>query len=51
MWALVLNFDTSISKNCGECKMQCMSNGFNISKMNDSTHMQMLIIQKMWNFH
>jgi hypothetical protein len=28
--------------------MQFVNNGFNTFKVNDSTHMQMLIIQKMW---
>jgi hypothetical protein len=37
---------TSISKNCGECKMQFVNSGFNTFKMNDSTHVQMLIIQE-----
>jgi len=35
MWDL-LGFETSISKNCDECKMQLISNGFNAFKMNDS---------------
>jgi hypothetical protein len=30
--------------------MQFVSNGFNTFKMNDSIHVQMLIIQKMWKF-
>ncbi len=38
---------TSIYKNCDECKMQLMSNAFNTFKVNDLTHMQMLIVQKM----
>jgi hypothetical protein len=29
MWNLPSFLYTSISKNCGECKMQSMSNGFN----------------------
>jgi hypothetical protein len=40
----MLNFDTSISKKCGECKMQFVNTGFNIFKMNDSICVQMLII-------
>jgi hypothetical protein len=47
MWDLP-SFYTYISKNYGECKMQLMSNGFNTFKMNDSIHMQMLIVQEMW---
>jgi hypothetical protein len=31
------NFYTFISKNCGECKMQFVNNGFNTFKVNDST--------------
>ncbi len=27
-----------------ECKMQLMNNGFNTFKMNDSTHVQMLMV-------
>jgi hypothetical protein len=30
--------------------MQLGNNGFNTFKMNDSTHVQMLIAQKMWDF-
>jgi len=42
------NFYTSISKNCSQCKMQLMSGGFNKIIMDDSTHVKMLIINKMW---
>jgi hypothetical protein len=28
--------------------MQLDSNGFNTFKMDDSTHVQMLVVQKMW---
>ncbi len=42
------NFYRSISKNCSECKMQLMSGGFNKIKMDDSIHVKMLIIKKMW---
>jgi len=31
--------------------MQLDNNGFNTFKMNDSTHVQMLIVQKMWGFY
>jgi hypothetical protein len=31
--------------------MQLDSNGFNTFKINDSTHVQMLIVQKMWSFY
>jgi hypothetical protein len=37
----------SISKKIDECKMQLMSNGLNIFKMNDPSHVQMLIVQEM----
>jgi hypothetical protein len=47
MWDL-FNFYPSISKSCDECKMQFVSYEFDIFKVNDSTPMQMLIIQKMW---
>jgi hypothetical protein len=30
--------------------MQCMNNGFNKLKVDDSTHVKMLIIQEMWKF-
>ncbi len=39
------SFYTYIYKNYGECKMQFMNNGFNTFKVNDSTHVQMLTIQ------
>jgi hypothetical protein len=42
------SFYTCISKNCDECKMQIMNNGFNTFKMYDWTHVQILIVQKMW---
>jgi hypothetical protein len=31
-----------------KCKMQFVSNGFNILKVNGSTHVHMLIIKDMW---
>ncbi len=34
-------------KKFNECKMQFMNNGFNTFKMNDSTYVQMLIIQEL----
>jgi hypothetical protein len=34
-------------KNHDECKMQFMSNEFKTFKLNDSTHVQKLIIQEM----
>jgi hypothetical protein len=37
--------------NYDECKMQFVNNGFNTFKMNDSTHVQMLIIQEMQKNH
>ncbi len=33
----MLSFYRFISKNCGECKMSFVNNGFNTFKMNDST--------------
>jgi len=47
----ITNFYTFIFENYDECKMQLDSNGFNAFKMNDSTHVQMLIIQKMWGLY
>jgi hypothetical protein len=41
------NINVKYNKFYGECKMQLISNGFNTFKMNDSTHVQMLIVQKM----
>jgi hypothetical protein len=31
--------------------MQLDSNGFNTFKMNDSIHVQMMIVQKMWGLY
>jgi hypothetical protein len=31
-----------------KCKMQLVSNGFNILKVNGLTHVHMLIIEEMW---
>jgi hypothetical protein len=31
-----------------KCNMQHLNNGFDKFKMNDSTHVKMLIVQKMW---
>jgi hypothetical protein len=50
MWNLT-NFYAFIKKNYGECKMQLYNNGFNTFKMNDSIHVQMFIIQKMWGIY
>jgi hypothetical protein len=47
MWDLP-SFYTSISKKYGEWKMQFVNNEFNTLKMDDSSHVQMLIIQEMW---
>jgi len=44
----MFNFYTSISKYYGECIMQFVNNGFNVFKVNDSTHVKMLVVQKMW---
>jgi hypothetical protein len=41
------NFLYIHSKNCNERKMQLVNNGSNTFKMNDSIHVQMLIVQKM----
>jgi hypothetical protein len=38
---------TSISKNYDDWKMQFMNSGSNTLKVNDSIHVQMLIVQKM----
>ncbi len=43
----MLDFYTSISINYDECKMKLANNGFNTFKMNDSIHVQILIVQKM----
>ncbi len=56
MWKNSLNHSSIITKYwvaCAlfywnKCKMQFVSNGFNILKMNGSTHVHMLIIKKMW---
>jgi len=40
-----------ISRNCDEYKMQLMSNGFNIFKMNYSIHVSMLIVKKCHKTH
>jgi hypothetical protein len=45
MWNL-LNFYPSISKNCGDCKIQFVSYEFDIFKTNDSIFVKLLIIQK-----
>jgi hypothetical protein len=47
MWDLP-NFYTFISKNYGECQRSFVNNEFNTLKMDYSTPVQMLIIQKMW---
>jgi len=31
-----------------KCNMQCLNSDFNKRKMDDSTHVKMLIVQKMW---
>ncbi len=41
------SFYTSILRNYDECKMQLVSNGFKTFKMNDSTHVQMWMVQEM----
>ncbi len=33
-----------------KCNMQRLNNGFNKLKVDDSTHVKMLIVQKMWKF-
>jgi hypothetical protein len=47
MWNIT-SFCTFIEKHYGECKVQLDSNGFNMFKMNYSTHVQMLIVQEMY---
>jgi hypothetical protein len=49
MWKL-LTFYTSISKNYDECKLQLMSNEFNIFKVNDLIHVH-FDSWKMWKKH
>jgi hypothetical protein len=53
---LIINLDIKVkhanflyihSRNCDECKMQSVNNGSNKFKVNDSIHVQMLIVQKM----
>jgi len=34
-----------------KCKMQFVNNDFNILKMNNSIHVHMLMIEKMWKNH
>jgi hypothetical protein len=31
-----------------KCNMQCLNSGFNKLKVDDSTHVNMLIVQEMW---
>jgi len=31
-----------------KCNMQCLNNGFNKFKVDDLTHVKMLIVQKIW---
>jgi hypothetical protein len=50
MWKII-NFYIFIKSFYGECKMQLNINGFNTFKINDSIHVQMLIIQKMWGLY
>jgi hypothetical protein len=50
MWNIT-NFYTSIFEHYGEWKIQLENNGFNTFKMNDSTCVQMLIVQKMLNLY
>ncbi len=53
MWKNLLNHSNIITKHwmaCvsidyNKCKMKLMNNGFNILKVNDLTHVQILIIQ------
>jgi len=56
MWKNSLNHSCIIAKywvTCvsiyfNKCKMQLENNGFNILKMNGSTHVHILMIGKMW---
>ncbi len=48
MWKNSLNCSTIIAKYWIAYKMQFVSNGCNILKVNGSTHVHMLIIEKMW---
>jgi hypothetical protein len=47
---LIVNSNINV-KHYGEWKIQLDNNGFNTFKMNDSTHVQMFIVQKMWGFY
>jgi hypothetical protein len=38
---------TSISRNCDDCKMQLVSDGFNPLKVNDSIDVKILKVQEM----
>jgi hypothetical protein len=56
MWKKSLNHSNIITKYWianvllyyNKCKMQFVSNGFIILKVNDSIHVHMLIIEEMW---
>jgi hypothetical protein len=37
-----------MSVSIDKCNMQHLNNGFNKFKMDDLTHVKMLIVQKMW---
>jgi len=37
-----------VSTYTNKCNMQCLNNDFNKFKMDDSTHVNIFIIQKMW---
>jgi hypothetical protein len=51
MWNIKKNIIHSFLKNYGGRKMQLDNNGFNIFKMNDSTRVQILIVQKVWGLY
>jgi len=44
-------FYTFVSKIYGECQMLLMNNGFNTIKVNNSTHVKILIIQECGKTH
>jgi hypothetical protein len=56
MWFLLLNHSSIIAKYWiahvliyyNKCKMQFVNNDFNILKVNNSFHVHMLMIEKMW---
>ncbi len=46
---MIEHWITCVSIYSNKCKMQFMSNDFNILNVNGLTHVHILIIEKMWN--